>query len=291
MIYLILMVLLNAAVAAILKLFVRYRIDNFQAIIVNYWMCVLTGSFFLGRLPVGVQSVSMPWFPLVALMGSGFIIVFNLFAYCTKKEGITTATVANKLSLIIPVVFSVFLYQESLSLVHILGILLAFPAVYLSALPVIADPKEKSKHFIFSWTVLLFIGSGLLDTGMKFAQQQYLATQESQAVYTIHLFAVAGAIGTVILLFLILTGRSRFSVRNVAGGIILGIPNYFSIYFMMRMLNSDFIKSSAMIPLSNIGVLFASSLCAILLFGEKMNSPKWIGLGLSLVVILLLATA
>jgi drug/metabolite transporter (DMT)-like permease len=290
MIYLLLTVLLNALLAVIFKLFDRFKVDNLQAIVINYWVCVTTGSLFLGDFPICAESIAQPWCPLALLMGAGFILVFNLFAFCTKTEGITTATIANKLSLVIPVLFSVFLYSEKLSLIHILGILIAFPAVYLAA-SASETSSDSPKKFHFGWAALLFLGSGLLDTGMKFAQQKFLVTPRQQAVYTIHLFAVAGCIGTLILLVLVLKKRIKLSIRNVGGGIVLGIPNYFSIYFMIRMLNCNFLKSSAMIPLSNIGVLFASSLFAILLFKEKMTTKKWIGFGLSLVVIILLAMA
>jgi uncharacterized membrane protein len=131
----------------------------------------------------------------------------------------------------------------------------------------------------------------LLDTAMKFVQQKHLSTQASQAIYSIHVFAVAGCIGTLIMTYLVLTQKVRLSFRNLIGGIALGIPNYFSIYFFVRMLNSNFLKSSALIPLSNVGVLFASSILALIVFKEKFNSKRWIGLALSVVVIVLLALA
>jgi drug/metabolite transporter (DMT)-like permease len=291
MIYLLLTVLLNALLAVIFKLFPRYKIDTVQAIVFNYWVCVLTGSLFLGEFPIGAQSIHQPWFPFALLMGFGFIMVFNLFGYCTKMEGITAATVANKLSLVIPVLFSVFLYAESLSLLHILGILIAFPAVYLAASSSEISVQKDGQSFHFGWTLLLFLGSGLLDTAMKFVQQKHLSTQALQAIYSIHVFAVAGCIGTLILTYLVLTQKVRLSFRNLIGGIALGIPNYFSIYFFVRMLNSNFLKSSALIPLSNVGVLFASSILALIVFKEKFNNKRWIGLALSVVVIVLLALA
>lgn len=288
MIYLILMVLLNALLAALFKLFGRFRVDHFQAIVVNYWVCVITGSTFLGRFPVTVASVHQDWTGICLLMGAGFIFVFNLFAYCTRTEGITAATVANKLSLVIPVLFSVFLYNERPGVFHLLGILLAFPAVYLASLPAGGVDQTGKKHHLI-WIVVLFLGSGLLDTAMKFAEQRYLYSTELQGIYTIHLFFVAGCIGTVLLLMMWLRGKARVNWRNLVGGIVLGVPNYFSIYFMIRMLNSNFIKSSAMIPLSNVGVLVASSLIAMLFFGERPSVKNKVGLLLSLVVIVLLA--
>jgi drug/metabolite transporter (DMT)-like permease len=291
MIYLVLVVLLNALLAVIFKLFDRFKINHVQAIVFNYWVCILTGSLFLGEFPIRPSSCSQPWFPFALLMGVGFISVFNLFAYCTKYEGITAATVANKLSLVIPVVCSIFLYQERLNLPHILAILIAFPAVYLAASATKVEDATVPKQFHFAWTALLFVGSGLLDTLMKYVQQQYLHSQALQAVYTIHIFSVAGTIGLFVLAYLRLRNQIQFSWRNVLGGIVLGIPNYFSIYFFIRMLNSNCLKSSALIPLSNIGVLFASTLFAIVCFKESMNVKRWIGLFLSLVVIVLLASA
>lgn len=288
MIYLALTILLNALLAVIFKIFARYNVDNLQAIVINYWVCVITGSIFLGAIPISVESVQQQWFPLALIMGFGFILVFNLFAFCTKHEGITAATIANKLSLVIPVVFSIWLYSESLSLLHLSAIALAFPAVYLA----VASPKKSeisTKNPNHLWIAILFLGSGLLDTGMKFAQQKHLETPKQQAIYTIHLFAIAGAIGTLILLAQILRKQSKLSLKNLVGGIILGVPNFFSIYFMIRMLNSNFLKSSALIPLSNIGVLLASTLFAVLLFKEKITPKRLVGIALSLVVIVFLA--
>jgi hypothetical protein len=57
--------------------------------------------------------------------------------------------------------------------------------------------------------------------------------------------------------------------RNIIAGICIGIPNFFSIYFLIRMLNSSFLQSSAAIPVLNIGIVVASSITAIFYSGKK----------------------
>ena len=69
----------------------------------------------------------------------------------------------------------------------------------------------------------------------------------------------------------------------------MGVPNYFSIYFFIRALHSNFLESSASIPVLNIGILAASALTAILLFKEHVNTLRIIGMVLSVVAILLIA--
>jgi drug/metabolite transporter (DMT)-like permease len=284
--YLILTVLLNALISVILKYFDRFRIHSLQAIVVNYWVCVITGSLALGFCPIGRASVSQPWTPWALLLGAGFISIFNLFAYCTRKDGITPATIANKLSLIIPVLCSVYLYSEHLSWVHISGIVLAFPAIYLASVSKSDTTQTKSSSLF--WPALLFLGSGILDTLVKYAENTYLDAPQLQAVFTTHIFAVAGIIGTLLCTVLLLTRKIRFAWRNVAAGLILGVPNYFSIYYFIRMLHSDFLPSAASIPLNNVCILIVSSVAALLLFRERLTARKLAGIALAIVAIVLL---
>ncbi|MBL7719002.1 MAG: hypothetical protein JNL72_09225 [Flavipsychrobacter sp.] len=287
MFYLLAVIFLNTLLYSFFKLFPRYKVDTFQAIVANYWVCVATGSIFLGRFPLGASSLRQPWTPWVLLMGASFISIFFLVGYCTRKDGITTATIANKLSLVIPVLFSLFLYSEQAGPLKILGIILAFPAVYLTTRVKGAEGEKPSLLL----PALLFAGSGLLDTMVKYVEQRFLDTPQLQAVYTIHTFAVAGIAGTGLLVVLAAMKKIRLHARNLVAGLVLGIPNYFSIYFLIRMLNSDYMQSSAAIPVSNIGVVVASSLAAIIIFKERANRQRTVGLLLAVLAILLISLA
>lgn len=285
MFYLLATILLNVVISVILKVFAKYNINALQAIVANYWVCVITGSIFIGEVPVSHAILHQSWFPWSLLMGAGFICIFNLMAYCTRIDGITTMTIANKLSIVIPVLFSIFLYNDQIGIGKVIGILVAFPAVYLTTR--VKGEQEKAQSLL--WPILLFIGSGLLDTLVKFVQNNYLSGAEQQAIYTIYSFAAAGAVGTVIIISLVVLRKTTLQWRNLIAGICIGIPNYFSIYLLIRMLNSNFLQSSAAIPVNNIGILVASSLVAILFFREKVTMPRAIGLLLSVAAILLIA--
>jgi drug/metabolite transporter (DMT)-like permease len=285
MFYLIATILLNAVLFVFFKLFPRFKINSLQAIVANYWTCVVVGSMLYGSFPVGAHSVYYSWLPWSVLMGCMFISIFNLVAYSTIKDGITTATVANKLSLVIPVIFSLFLYDEKLTIVKIIGILIAFPAVYLTT----RVKEEGKKGQDLFWPALLFLGSGLLDTLVKFVENNYLQDVESLVPFTIHTFATAGTIGVVLVAILAMRGKTKLHYRNIIAGIFLGIPNYFSIYYLVKLLSSDMMQSSAAIPVNNIGIVLACALCGILLFKEKAPATRIIGLVLSVAAILLIA--
>lgn len=285
MIYLLLTILLNVVISVIIKLFSRYDINALQAIVANYVVCVITGSIFIGSSPFTGAAFSSDWFPWSMVMGAGFIGIFNLMAYCTRIDGITTTTISNKLSLVIPVLFSLIIYHEQAGIWKIAGIVLAFPAVYLTS-RVTGEDNKPQKLF---WPAVLFLGSGTLDTLMNYVQQHYLAAPADQALYTVFCFSMAGAIGVTIIAIMVMLKRIKLHWRNLIAGICLGIPNYFSIYYFIRALNSDFLQSSASIPVMNIGILVASSLTALLVFKEKANAQRYTGLALSIIAILLIA--
>ncbi len=285
MFYLLATILLNVVLSAIFKVFPKYKIDALQAIVVNYCVCVVTGSLFIGRFPYQPVAFHQSWFPWSLLMGVGFISIFNLLAYCTREDGITTSIIANKLSLVIPVVFAVVLFGERLGIAKIAGIVLAFPAVYFTS----RVREDNGKVPNFFWPVLLFVGSGLLDTLMNYVQHNHLSDPGQQALYAIFCFSTAGTIGVLLLTVLVLTKRIKLAARNIVAGICVGIPNYFSIYFLIRALNSNYLQSSAAIPVINIGILVASALTAFLLFREKMNGLRIIGLVLAVIAILMIA--
>lgn len=285
MIYLLLTILLNTVIFVLFKLFPRYNINTLQAIVVNYITCVVTGSLFLGRFPIGKESISQPWLPWALLMGGMYISLFNFIAYCTKRYGVTTASVANKLSLVIPVLFSVLMYHDVLNWLNIIGIIIALPAVYMAT----RVKGEKSEAHDILLPGLLFVGSGTLDALTKYAEHSYLQSAELQAVYPVHVFGTAACIGIVLVLFLLAKGKMVFDVRNLIAGIVLGVPNYFSIYYLIRFLNDKFMASSLAIAINNIGIVLCSALLAILVFKESVTRTRIIGLVLSVVAILLIA--
>lgn len=281
--YLLLTIFLNVLIFALFKLFPKYGVDNLQAIVMNYITCVITGSVFLGSVPLGRAYTSQSWFYWSLLMGVLFIFIFNFIAYSVKKSGLTATTIANKLSLVIPVLFSVGLYHERMNAAKLLGILIAIPAVYFTAK---TNEEQARKNFILPF--LLFVISGSLDTLVKYVEHHFLSERDIQSVYLIYVFATAAIIGILIIIIQKQRNSIKLQWKNVLAGILLGIPNYFSMYYFVRLLNDDFLQSSAAIPVNNMGIVLLSSLIAVFVFKEGATKMRIAGLALSILSILLI---
>lgn len=289
MIFLLLSILFNAYLGIIFAYFNRFKIDTFQAIVFNYITCVITGSFALGYFPINTTTLSTPWFKWSILMGILFISVFNLIAFSSQKTGITITQTANRLSLVIPVAISFLIYLEPINTLKVLGILLAIVAVLFSSKQNI-DPLTQSKNFNWGMVlpIILFISSGIIDAMTKYVEMTFLHTEQMSNAYLIAGFGTAALFGSVALIFQYITGKRKFQFKFLLSGIILGIPNYFSIFFLIKALKNPDLNSSATIPINNIGVLFVVSLFGIFVFKEKLTKINYVGLIISLLAILLI---
>ncbi len=113
MIYLLGSIVLNSYLTLSFKVIEKFKISAFQAIVFNYITCVITGSVVNQSFPINAQSAGEPWAKWALIMGCLFISIFNVIGYTTQKIGVAVASVANKLSLVIPFVASLYLYNEA----------------------------------------------------------------------------------------------------------------------------------------------------------------------------------
>ncbi|HEY1019065.1 MAG TPA: EamA family transporter [Sediminibacterium sp.] len=291
MLYLLGSIILTSYLTLAFKMCERYGVSIFQAIVFNYITCVITGSVVNGSFPVNAEVMQTPWFRWACVMGVLFVSIFNVVGITAQKISVAVASVANKLSLIIPVVLSVYLYNETVAGWKLVGVLLALLAVVLTCYP---QQKSTETHhpahrkWEYLLPLILFMGSGLLDALINHVQKTYV-TDANYNAYLISGFLSAATIGTTILLIQYIRGKQQFSLKNLLAGIIIGIPNYFSIWCLVRFLKESPWQSSASIPVNNMGIVLFSSLVAWLLFKEKLSRLNWVGIALSLLAIYLIA--
>ena len=135
---------------------------------------------------------------------------------------------------------------------------------------------------------VVFIGSGLIDAIVNYAQTRLLMPHEQSLFISISFYTAAIA-GCTILLIDFIRGNRQMDFRDVLGGVALGIPNYLSIYFMVKALSSGTLQSSVMFPIANMGVVTLSTISGYFLFKEKISKINLIGIALSLIAIVLIA--
>ncbi len=281
--YLILSILCSSFIFVIFKLFDQYGVNTTYAIIINYLVACTTGILLYSGPVTWEELPNKPYFLGCAFLGVLFIAVFNLMGKTSQKLGVSVASVATKMSLVIPVLFGVILFKEELSNGKILGIVLALFALYFSTFK-----EDKGKVDAKDWLlpIGLFLGSGLIDAAINYMRTLQVPEEEFP-VFSSLVFFFAATTGILFMLFQSKKQRPKLRWNDILGGIVLGIPNYFSIYFLLKSLEVAKLNSATIFTTNNVAIVLFSTLLGIVLFHEKLTLKNWLGLGIAVLSIIL----
>jgi drug/metabolite transporter (DMT)-like permease len=287
LIYLVLSVLFSTSLFVIFKYFGIYKIDVLKAIVVNYIVAFIFGFISADNSISILEIHKQSWFLGALILGGLFVSIFCVMAVTAQKNGVSVASVAGKMSVVIPVFFGVFLYNESVNFLKIIGIIIALVAVYLASLK---EEKSNLEKASLLFPILLFFGSGTIDTVLKYVEVNFVPKEEV-AIFSGSLFAMAALIGLFILVVKTIKKSESFGLKNLIAGIILGIPNYYSIMFLIKALQVDGFESSVLFTINNVGIVIVSTLVGLFLFKEYFSTKNKIGIFLAIVGIILVTIA
>jgi len=289
MLYLLLAAFAALLLVVVFKLFGHYKVDSFQAIVINYFVCVITGCTTSGIFPFEWDMFQQPWIPYMGLLGLLFISGFYIASMTVLYFGVAVASVAQRMSLVISVTFAILFFNEGSSTLKVVGILTALLAVIFINIP--PSKKEDSplslpaqNKWLILYPIGIFLISGVIEIVLQYVKETYHLKSEEQSII---LFGAAAFLGVLVWVVLLVRGRTKLAWRNLIGGIALGIPNYFSIFFLLQALND--LKGSVVYPVNNILVVSSAAIVGYFFFKEKLSPINIVGVFLALLSILLIA--
>jgi multidrug transporter EmrE-like cation transporter len=244
-------------------------------------------GFLLAERQIPISEIPLePWFMGALFLGALFVSIFFVMAMTAQKNGVSVTSIAGKMSVVVPVIFGVILYNESVTFLKLVGILIALLAVYLSS---VKEQRSKKNGTLFL-PVLLFIGSGTIDTLLKYIQENYVA-DEDISIFSGSLFGIAGIFAFFILVIKMVKKRTPFGLKNILAGIILGVPNYYSIIFLIKALQNKNFESSTLFTINNVAIVVVSTLVGLFFFKEKFSIKNKIGVAMAILGIVLVTIA
>jgi drug/metabolite transporter (DMT)-like permease len=291
MVFLLLSILSSTSVFIVFKLIGRFKVNTFSAIIVNYITACSAGFFLSHSNPFTSKVFTADWLPLSLLLGFIFITMFRLIGKSVEKAGMSTTTVAAKMSVIIPILFTIAIEaNDTITPLKITGIILALIAVFLTSFK-----PEKGKIEISTTLLplLIFFGIGVLDSMIKYAQFRYISN-DINPLFSGTTFFIAGLIGISLLLFNRNAAKDLGYVKTWILGILLGLVNFGSMYFFIGALNQINVESgkqvqgSVVFGINNIGIVALGVLIGYLFFKERPTKLNWSGIALSMLAIVVL---
>ena len=288
MINLIITITTFSAMVMLFKYFDKIGVNNLTAITFNYFTAGIL-ALFSYRVENSIielkSNINLNLLTCSLIVGVLFVITFNLYAFTAQKIGITLSTIANKMSMIIPILIGLILFKEEVTMIKVIGIFLAIGAIIFSS----KEDKKSKKLSQVNMLILslLFIGQGLADGILNWAQKNILNSDNMNLFFTLT-FLSAGLAGGLYIFYKIKTSNFKMNKKSILWGITLGIPNYLTLLYFIKSLKNDLFSSYQVFPIVNIGVIVLCTILSVILFKEKVSFYKWIGVGFGILAISLI---
>ena len=275
MISLLLAILSSAMIAVIMRL-AQPRVNYPTGLLAgNYIVCSLLALIlsFPELSDLAPESLGLP-VGLGLLNGFLYLGSFALMQWNTRQNGVVLSSVFMKLGILVPTVLSVICFKEIPTFLQVLGFVIALAAI------VIINYQKGTKLSRNSWALILMLLVGGMGDGMSKIYEVY----GSSATKNIFLFFTFLA-ALLLCLGLIAKKKERLGYKELLYGTVLGIPNFFSSWFLLRSLSS--VPAVIAFPTFSVAVILVVSAAGVLFFRERLNRKQLLG-GLLICVALVL---
>lgn len=252
MLYLLLSILSAVAIANLLQLFQRDKNSSILLILLSNYFIASLFSIVVNKTPL---SQSSPFTIIMGIaVGALYFINFLTYNKNIRENGISISVGVMRMSLVIPILLSLFLFRESISLFNYFGI-----AVILISFGFMGK-VSKSTHL---WLlVFLFVVTGISESGMKIFKQY---SGNSEELYLFFLFGSAFILN----LGAVIAKKTKIHYRSLLYGLLLGIPNQLTSLFFMKSL--DTVPAAIAYPLLGSSVVLFSIISDVLIWRSKFT--------------------
>ncbi|MEG0915932.1 MAG: EamA/RhaT family transporter [Myroides sp.] len=249
----------------------------FVIVFVNYAVAIIV-CYLLFNYAINLASLSNSVSYITLSLGILMPSIFYFLNKSLNKSGLAKTDIFQRLSLIIPVILSFWLFQELFTWAKFTAIALAFISIVL----LLYKKSTKDGNFNTLYLIAVFIGYGTVDTLFKI-----LATNKN-IPYIAALFLVFIFCAVVSGLYLFLS-NGKIKKKFIFYGFVLGILNFSNIYFYMKA-HKIFSDSPTLVFITmNLGVIIGGSLIGKFYFKEKLTNNAVAGIVLAVISVILLA--
>ncbi len=262
-------ILSSVTVAVLIKINEQKNLNRLGIMFGNYLTATALSLAFLiwqGPVPVSGQLLGMS-----AFTGLIFFGAFVAYMKSVRNLGLTIPVTITRISVVIPVLGSIFLFSEYPNPFQILGLILALLTIALfSSISHLnsAETRVTMRTLWLSLTLFFLIGMG--DFSLKIFEKQFSGNQ--LPVYMALVFCFSG----ILTYFTLKVQRVKLTRAVLVAGIILGVPNFLSAFFILKALQR--LPGTVAFPINNIGIIIFSFAIGFHFWKEKINWKIVVGL-------------
>lgn len=279
MLYLLFAVLSSASMALALRRFRDPAGNRYGLILGNYLSCILL-AVLLTPKAVSVLHSSLPTVGMGMISGVFYVAALVLMQTSVHRSGAGLTAAFAKLGLLVSLGVSILFFGERPGVLQLAG-----AGLVLAALVLIHGAGAQGQARKGFWLLLLtLLCNGCADAMAKVFEQ--LGSSAENTGYFFWLFLTSFLLTAGLALAERRRSGKRLLWKELAAGLAVGIPNYFSSYLLLLALG--LLPAFLVFPVFSTGTILLVLLVGALVFRERLTRRQGVGVGLILAALVLL---
>ena len=275
-VYLALHVLFGSGFSLGLKATILRRKDTFVVGGLNYILACAVGTPWL--FLAGGTDYGWPAANFGATMGIMYFVAYFFFIFAIRHQGLAAATAVGQLSVLIPILFSVFVWSELPTAAQFAGLVIAGAAVAL------LDARKDALSGIsgrLRWCLIgFFVSGGIARLAAKAFTEAHVPAE--RPFYMWMVYASAGACSLVMLV-----GHRKWpDLEEWLLGAAVGVCNITQVTFMLMSL--EHLPGIIVFPISACGTIVVAGTIVVVFLGERPTFRLYLGIASSAIAVALL---
>lgn len=278
MLYLICSIFCSVLVAVLLKIARNNNKEIFVMVHTNYLVAIISCLCLFNANFYKTNTYGDTLY-LCIFLGVLLPVLFMVLSKSIAKTGIIKTDIAQRFSLIIPILVSVFFWNQEISLHKGTGLFLGFLALGLILY------KKQPLNFKSYWPLLVLIGYGLVDVLFKkLALVNYITYTDCLLL----IFTIAFLSSCLVGIYLYTNKKITYNKSSIIYGGVLGLLNFVNIFTYIKAHKIVKDNPAVVFATMNFGVIVLSTIVGYFYFKENINKYNTIGIILSLIAIALI---
>jgi drug/metabolite transporter (DMT)-like permease len=279
MINLIISILCSVSVGVLFKHIKAKTSVNIFLITVNY-LCAIIAAYICFRPQINFNQAFSSYSVSLSVL---LPLVFILLSLSIHHSGIIKTDIAQRISLVIPIACSYWIFHETISGFKWIGLITGFISLFF-----ILNKGQKSAGNNSLYLLLVFFGYGVIDVLFK-----QVALQKSVPYTTalFYIFCGSFVFAFIITIFSFLKKKLAIEKSMVFYGLLLGLLNFLNIYFYLRAHQSFAKHPTTVFATMNFGVILLGTLVGTFYFKEKLSGKNILGLVLAVIAIIVIVVS
>ena len=284
MIYLILAIICSGSIALVFKYSESRDCNRYLVTFINYVTASLISGFvfiksglklpesFNGIIDATISNFNGNITPLGSvgasvflgiITGVLFLVSFLFYQKSINECGASISGMFSKMGIIIPVIFSIFIWNEMPSVIKWIGIAMSFSSILIINI----NPANIRESDFKPLLILIFVLNGVAEFMNKIFQKYAIVDYKN--LFLLIVFFTAAVLSLILLYKYRELGFNRL---GFIAGLCAGIPNMFSSFFIIDALKT--IEAAVVYPIFSAGSIVFILIMSYLLFKEVLSKKE-----------------